>query len=132
MQERTQTKESPKELYWIDQASDLLDSKFRIPGTNIRFGLDFIIGLVPYAGDVVTYGFSSILVLSMVRHGASGMVVIKMLWNILLDATIGSIPLLGDLFDLHFKANRKNFELLREHYEEGQHQGSAWPVVLTV
>ncbi|MEM9918352.1 MAG: DUF4112 domain-containing protein [Bacteroidota bacterium] len=132
MSDNVPSLESPKQLYWIEKASDLLDNKFRIPGTEIRFGIDFIIGLVPYAGDVLTYAFSSVLVLSMARHGASGMVLVKMLWNILVDAIIGSIPILGDLFDLRFRANRRNFELLKEHYVEGEHKGSAWSVILVV
>ena len=118
-----------KTLHWI---TDLLDSKFRIPGTDIRFGADFLIGLVPYAGDLLSFGLSGGLVIAMVRNGASGMVVVKMLWNILVDAVVGSIPILGDLFDLHYRANRRNFELLQEHYEEGKHQGSALPLILFV
>ena len=99
---------NPPKLKYLDTASDLLDSRFRIPGTDIRFGVDFLIGLVPVAGDVITFGFAGLLVIAMARHGASGMVVVKMLWNILLDATVGSIPVLGDLFDLKYKANRRN------------------------
>ena len=117
---------NPPKLKYLDTASDLLDSRFRIPGTDIRFGVDFLIGLVPVAGDVITFGFAGLLVIAMARHGASGMVVVKMLWNILLDATVGSIPVLGDLFDLKYKANRRNYQLLTEHYQEGEHQGSDW------
>ena len=120
------------ELKYLDTASDLLDSRFRIPGTNIRFGVDFLVGLVPVAGDVITFGFAGLLVIAMVRHGASGMVVVKMLWNILLDTTVGSIPVLGDLFDLKYKANRRNYQLLTEHYREGAHRGSAWPIIIGV
>lgn len=122
----------PTEFKYLDSMSDLLDSRFRIPGTNIRFGLDFLVGLIPYAGDLVTFAFSGVLVLSMVRNGASGMVVLKMLGNILLDTLVGSIPILGDLFDLSFKANRRNYKLLKEHYQEGKHGGSALPIILAV
>ncbi|RMG85293.1 MAG: DUF4112 domain-containing protein [Bacteroidetes bacterium] len=125
-------KETPPSLRFIDAVSDLLDTRFRIPGTEIRFGLDFLIGLVPYAGDLFSFGLSGLLVLAMVRNGVSGMVVAKMLWNIFLDTTVGAIPVLGDLFDLKYKANRRNFELLKEHYEEGKHRGSIWPVLLVV
>ncbi len=120
------------QIQYLDNMSALLDSRFRIPGTNIRFGFDFIIGLVPYAGDVVTFGFSGLLVIAMARHGASGMVIVKMLWNILLDTVVGAIPILGDIFDLQYKANRRNYYLLKEHYHEGRHTGSALPVVLGV
>ncbi|MEO1262224.1 MAG: DUF4112 domain-containing protein [Bacteroidota bacterium] len=120
------------QLKHLDRASDLLDSRFRIPGTDIRFGVDFLIGLVPYAGDLISFGFSGLLVIAMARHGASGMVILKMLWNVLLDTVVGSIPIIGDLFDLQYKANRRNYILLSEHYGEGEHQGSAWPAVLAV
>jgi hypothetical protein len=127
---KNQATEEIAEFKYLDRLSDLLDSRFRMPGTDIRFGLDFLVGLVPYAGDLVTFAFSGLLVASMARHGASGMVALKMTGNILLDAVVGSIPMLGDLFDLKFKANRRNYHLLREHYREGKHQGSAWPVIL--
>ena len=122
----------PTEFRYLDNLSDLLDSRFRIPGTNIRFGLDAIVGLVPYAGDVVTFAFSGLLIVSMARHGASGMVIVRMLWNILFDTLVGSIPLIGDIFDIRFKANRRNYHLLKNHYQEGKHTGSAWPVILAV
>lgn len=117
---------------WLDNVSDFLDSKYRIPFTNIRFGADFLIGLIPYGGDVITFGMSGFLVLTMAKNGASGKVVLKMLGNIILDALVGAIPILGDIFDLTYRANRRNFRLLKEHYQEGQHQGNAWGAVLLV
>ena len=120
------------ELRWIDRTGRLLDNRFRIPGTNIRFGLDFLIGLIPGAGDIFSFGISGLLVLMMVRNGASGVVVAKMLGNVALDTVVGAIPIVGDLFDLGYKSNVRNLKLLREHYEEDRHQGSAWPVVIGV
>lgn len=120
------------ELKWLDTTTKLLDNQFRIPGTEVRFGFDFIIGLIPGVGDVVSLSISGVLVSAMARKGVSGMVIVKMLWNILLDAVIGSIPIIGDLFDLSYRANRRNLALLKEHYEEGAHQGSATFVVIVV
>lgn len=117
------------ELQWLDGATQFLDNRFRIPGTDIRFGLDFLIGLMPGLGDVFSFGLSSLLVIIMARKGASGMVVVKMLRNIILDTLVGTIPILGDIFDLSYRANRRNMHLLQEHYQEGEHQGSAWPVI---
>ena len=114
-----------KSLYWLDKTADLLDNRFRIPGTDIRFGLDFLIGLIPYIGDVIGLAISGVLLLVMARNGASGMVALKMAGNILLDAMVGVFPLVGDLFDLGYKANRRNVNLLQEHYREGRHQGRA-------
>ena len=124
--------EPPSKLRALDTVSDLLDSRFRIPGTDIRFGVDFIIGLFPVAGDILSFGFSGLLIIAMVRNGASGMVLLKMLWNVFLDTTVGSIPVLGDIFDLQYRANRRNYHLLKEHYDENQHRGSARPVILLV
>lgn len=124
---------TPAKIKWLDTVSSFLDNKFRIPGTNTRFGLDFIIGLVPYAGDMVSFVMSSALVLTMVRYGASGRVVIQMLWNVFLDTTVGAIPILGDIFDLYYKSNRRNFELLKDHYQEGVYQGNGlWIVGLVL
>ena len=116
----------------IVRYSDWLDTKFRIPGTRIRFGLDFIIGLVPIAGDVLSFSLSGGLLLLMIKKGASGKALILMILNILLDTTLGSVPIIGDLFDLFFKANRRNLDLFQAHFEEGKHQGSAWPIILTI
>ncbi|MEZ4987537.1 MAG: DUF4112 domain-containing protein [Saprospiraceae bacterium] len=129
--EQTPPQEEPSDnLKWLETATRFLDNQFRIPGTDIRFGFDFLVGLIPGVGDIVSMGISGLLVTTMVRKGASGMVVVKMIGNIVLDALAGTIPFLGDIFDLTFRANRRNLNLLKEHYKEGEHQGSAWPVVL--
>lgn len=119
-------------MVWLRQVTALLDDRFRLPGTDVRLGLDALIGLAPGVGDVVGFAVSGVLVLHMVRYGASGMLIVKMLWNALLDALLGAIPLLGIFFDIGFRANRRNLRLLEEHYEEGKHQGSAWWVVALV
>ena len=119
-----------QELAWIDSAARFLDNRFRIPGTNIRFGIDFLIGLIPYIGDVVGFSISGLLVIVMARKGASGMALVKMVGNIWVDGAIGAIPILGDLFDLRYRANLRNLQLLKEHYAEGKHQGSAWPALI--
>lgn len=121
-----------REMRWVEKLSHLLDNAICVPGTNFRIGLDPIIGLIPVVGEVVTFGMSVVLVLTMARHGASGKLVLKLLTNALLDATIGNIPVLGDLFDFGFKANQRNVRLLREYYYEGRHRGNAWGVWLLV
>lgn len=132
-QQFLQTKGIPDaRLAWIERLAALMDNRFRIPGTDIRFGLDFIIGLFPYLGDIATFGISGILLIMMARYGASGMVVVKMLGNILLDTITGMVPFVGDLFDLKFKSNTRNVRLLKEHYKEGKHGGSAWGVVFLI
>ncbi len=123
---------TPPKIKWLDTVSSFLDNQFRIPGTETRFGLDFIIGLIPGAGDIASFGISSVLVLTMVRYGASGRVILQMLWNIILDTMVGAIPILGDIFDLYYKSNRRNFELLKKHYGDGAYQGNGIWIVMMV
>lgn len=131
-QQVTPSPEVPKELRWLDGAANLLDNRFRIPGTDIRFGLDFLIGLVPYAGDIFSFSLSALLVIVMARRGAGGMALFLMAGNIFVDALAGTVPVLGDIFDLKYKANVRNLRLLQEHYREGKHTGSAWGPVLLI
>jgi hypothetical protein len=114
----------------IEALAKLMDSQFTIPGTQIRFGLDAIIGLVPGAGDFATFLISGYMVMILAKNGASGFVLARMTFNILIDALIGSIPILGDLFDVAFRANQRNVKLMREHYIEGRHKGGSWKLVL--
>jgi len=119
-------------LKHLGRLAKLMDAQFRIPGTDIRFGLDGIIGLIPGAGDLSTFAVSGYMVWIMANNGASGYVLAKMTMNILIDALIGSIPFIGDVFDIAFKANMRNMRLMQEHYEEGRHRGSAWKLIIPV
>lgn len=96
------------------QLAELLDSKFKIPNTNIRFGLDPIIGLVPGAGDWLAGVISLYFLIQAAVSGGSSAVLGRMFVNILLDVLIGSIPVLGDLFDVYWKANVRNAQILDE------------------
>jgi hypothetical protein len=120
------------QLRMIDTYSRLLDTKFRIPGTEIRFGLDFLLGLIPGVGDVASLGMSGVLIATMAKNGASPLLAAKMLFNVALDAIVGTIPIVGNIFDLIYKANYRNAVLMSEYYKEGRHQGSVWPVVIGV
>jgi len=120
------------DLEWIESLTRLLDTQYRIPGTRIRFGVDFLMGLIPGAGDLVSLGFSGILIATMAKNGASGRLVGRMLTNVLLDTVVGSVPILGNIFDLFYKANYRNLKLMKAHYGEGRHSGSVWPIVLGV
>lgn len=104
-------------LQRVNRLASLLDDRFRIPGTRIRFGLDPLIGLIPGIGDAVSLGSSLWMVAEARAAGAPAGLILRMVWNLLVDAVLGSIPLLGDLFDLAYKANRRNLELLRRHLE---------------
>lgn len=119
-----------KDFVWVERISYLLDNKFKIGG--FRFGLDPLLNLIPYAGQLISFGTSIILVLVMLRNGVGSKVAVKMLLNIMYDAFFGSIPFFGQIFDFFNKANQKNINLLREHYFENKHQGSAKALLLTI
>jgi hypothetical protein len=121
----TQTAQPHTEFALIDTISSLLDNQFRIPFTQTRFGVDFLVGLIPTVGDWLSFGISSTLVMSMMRRGIGIGMLFKMLGNITLDAAVGSIPILGDFFDLHYKANRRNVALLKQYYVENPNPPAA-------
>ncbi|MBA3670689.1 MAG: DUF4112 domain-containing protein [Gemmatimonadaceae bacterium] len=93
----------------------LLDSAARVPGTNVRFGLDAILGLVPGLGDIAGAAFSAHLVLLAARLGAPRATLVRMVANVAIDVVGGAVPVLGDLFDVTWRANTRNVALLDEH-----------------
>jgi hypothetical protein len=102
----------------LDALASFMDSAVVIPGTNIRFGADALIGLVPGIGDLVTAGVASLIILEARRMGAPTHVVARMIGNVALDGLVGVIPVVGDLFDVAFRANLRNMRLLRKHFDK--------------
>jgi hypothetical protein len=98
----------------IDALATLLDTAFLIPGTNIRFGLDALIGLVPGIGDAVTTAMSLFIVHEAHQLGAPAPVIARMLGNVAIDGIVGVFPLVGDAFDVMWRSNRRNMRLLLE------------------
>jgi len=101
----------------LDMLASLLDTALVVPGTNIRFGVDAIIGLVPGIGDAITTVVSLYIVHEARQLGAPWHVVSRMLANVALDGVVGAVPILGDAFDVMWRANRRNVALLRRHLE---------------
>lgn len=95
----------------------LLDTAARVPGTGIRFGADAVLGLVPGLGDVAGAVLAGYLVLLAQRHGAPRSVVLRMLGNVAVDTLGGTVPLVGDLFDVAYKSNSRNLALLERAIE---------------
>ncbi|MCK0167407.1 DUF4112 domain-containing protein [Jannaschia sp. S6380] len=100
----------------LDRLADNLDSRYRIPGTSIRFGWDGILGLIPGLGDIATLGPAGYILLEAHRLGAPSHVKGRMVFNSGVDWVVGSIPVIGDIFDVGWKANRRNVALLRRHF----------------
>jgi hypothetical protein len=107
--------ETAKALAELDALAHSLDTQWRIPLTNWRFGLDAVAGLVPGIGDAAAGLISLYLVLRAANHGASGGLIARMVGNVLLDTAVGSVPVAGTIFDVYFKANQRNIRLLRHH-----------------
>jgi hypothetical protein len=99
----------------LERLSRLLDTAIAVPGTSIRLGADAAIGLVPGIGDLITTLLSSYIVYEAHRLGAPKWLIARMIGNVVLDTTLGAIPLAGDVFDVMWRANRRNVRLLREH-----------------
>jgi hypothetical protein len=113
----------------LEALAKLMDGVFVLPGTNIRMGLDALIGLVLVAGDMVAGLISTYLIWEARRLGAPRWLIARMLANTFLDTTIGAVPLLGDAFDVMFRANMKNMALLRKHMEKRGLGRSGGPII---
>jgi hypothetical protein len=100
----------------LDRVAWLMDRAVKIPGTRITVGLDALLGLLPVGGDVLTGAVQTGLVLVALYHyRVPKRLVMRMMGNVLLDVAVGSIPLLGDVFDVGFKANTRNVRLLQDY-----------------
>jgi hypothetical protein len=97
----------------LDALAQLLDVAFILPGTNIRYGIDGLIGLIPVIGDLITTAISLWLVREARALGAPWHLTARMLGNVALDGVVGMVPLAGDAFDVMFRANMRNVRLLR-------------------
>ncbi len=102
------------DLARVERVARLLDTRYGIPGTRLRFGLDSLVGLIPGVGDTAMMLPSLWMIAVGWKHGVPTGTLVRMVGNAAIDYVIGSIPLAGDLFDLFFKSHRKNAVLLRE------------------
>jgi len=108
---RTRTRE--ERVARLDVLANLLDTAFILPGTNVRFGFDALIGLVPGIGDAITTAISLYIVLEARQLGAPAHLILRMLANVVVDGFVGAVPLVCDAFDVLWRANRRNVWLLR-------------------
>ena len=111
----------------------LLDEAFRVPGTQIRFGIDGIVGLVPGLGDVLAGLLSLVIPLAAWVRGVPYITLARMAANLGIGVLVGTIPILGDIFDIAWKANRRNYRLLQRHLgEPRRHTWRDWSFLLVL
>lgn len=108
-----------KSLLWFRRVADLLDSRFRIPGTTIRFGIDPILSLIPGVGELTSPAFAVALLAQAIYQGVPRIIMLRMLINALIDALIGAVPLAGAVGDMFFRANLRNLALLERYARPG-------------
>ncbi|MEN9519219.1 MAG: hypothetical protein RLZZ381_1807 [Cyanobacteriota bacterium] len=109
-----------KKIRNLRRFSQLLDNAIPIPGTPYRIGIDPILGLLPGGGDTLTGALSAYIIVEAAQMGLPRQVIGQMVANLLLDSVIGIVPVLGDLFDLGWKANVRNIALLNQHLPQTQ------------
>ena len=102
----------------IEALEMLLESSFSVPGTNYRFGLDAVVGLVPVLGDAVTFGMAAYLVWEASNLGMPKWKLIRMAGNVGFDALIGAVPVVGDAADFFFKSNTRNLRIVKAHLDK--------------
>ncbi|WP_426131730.1 DUF4112 domain-containing protein [Pararhizobium sp. PWRC1-1] len=106
-----------RRLRRIHALARVMDTAIRIPGTGIRFGADSVLGLIPGVGDAGSALVGLFIVNEARRLGVPKHMLVRMLGNLGADAVTGSVPLLGDLFDVYFKSNRRNLQILLDHFD---------------
>jgi hypothetical protein len=106
-------------LQWLRWWANLLDARFRIPGTQVRFGIDPLLSLIPGLGDLASPVFAVLLIVQGLQLHVPKVVMLRMVFNALLDAVIGAVPLLGSVGDIFWRANTINLGLLERHARPG-------------
>lgn len=123
--EKLERREVEAALARLNMVARTMDSLFAIPGTRLRLGVDSIIGLVPVVGDILAHAVSVYLIWEARQLGVSKLTLWRMVGNTLIDTVVGAVPLVGDAFDVVFKANMKNLRLLQRHLEKQGYQVAA-------
>lgn len=100
---------------WAERLVTVLDDFLRIPGTDIKIGLDPLLGLIPGVGDLVTGGSSAALLMLALRERIPTVAIGRMVVNILIDTMVGALPVVGDAFDFVYRSNRQNLEIIRKY-----------------
>lgn len=105
----------PPDLVALRRFAHLMDEAFQVPGTNMRFGLDAMLGLIPGIGDITGAILSTWIIAGALRHRVPGRVILRMVFNVAIDLIFGAVPVAGDVFDFLYEENMKNMRLLEKH-----------------
>ena len=111
----TRIRAAERRIRWL---AVLLDDLIEVPGTGRRIGLGPLVGLIPWAGDLIAAGPGAWLILEAARFRLPASVLLRMVLNLVVDLVVGLVPVLGDLFDFGFKSNLRNLELFRRYASE--------------
>lgn len=115
---KSQWNDVEQRLKRVQKFAQLMDDRFAVPGTRLRFGMDSLVGLIPGAGDAATAVAGIWLIVEAARLNASRGILLRMCFNLFVDSTLGAVPIAGDLFDVYWKSNRRNAELLQRFLEQ--------------
>jgi hypothetical protein len=120
-----------QQLASLKKYVELLESKFTVPGTQFKFGIDPLLNFIPGVGSYSGLVLGFIFIFLAHSKGVSGKVKVLMFRNVIIDHLLGSLPLAGYVTDFFYKSNVKNMQLLEEHYMEEKHIGSGWKLIFT-
>ena len=120
----------PRDLAALRRFASLMDEEFAIPGLRQRIGLDALLGFIPGVGDAGGALLSSWIILGALRHRVPAIHVLRMVLNVALDTIVGAVPVLGDVFDILFKENVDNVELILRHRDPTRPPRSAFRIWL--
>jgi Domain of unknown function (DUF4112) len=102
----------------LDWLARIMDSAIAIPGSKVTIGFDAALGLIPVIGDIISSSIGAYIIWEAKQLGAPRLLLARMATNTTIDTVLGSVPLLGDVFDVVYKSNRKNVALLKAHIEK--------------
>jgi hypothetical protein len=105
----------PADLVALRRFAYFMDEAFRVPGTRFRVGADALLGLIPGIGDVIAGVMSTWIIVGALRHRVPAWIIVRMIFNVLLDLVFGAVPVAGDVFDFMFEENVANMRLLEKH-----------------
>lgn len=121
----TGTTSPHREAERLERLAHWLDDRYRVPGTGIRFGWDSVVGLIPGLGDGATTILALYIVLRARHLGVPRAVIMRMAANVAADLVLGAVPIVGDLADVGFKANRRNIRMLQKHLKPRESAGTS-------